>query len=161
MLLRKKSLLDALPVLMRHPVEMYRFSIWAIKIKITSLKKPPIDFAATETIFRSHGGLMILPKPPQQYCVNHAAYGQPTASWVHELKQKYGTNGTQVLVNVSPLPTCSPIASVAAADTRDVTDNSLSLYPIGLFCDLDRHLTLAGAVRASLELAVQIRAKTR
>ena len=52
-------------------------------------------------------------------------------------------------------------AAPVAAGTRNVTDNRLSLYPIGLFCDLDRHLTLEGADRASLELAAQLEAGTR
>ena len=161
LLLRKKSLLEALPTLVRHPVRAYQFSIWAIKAKAGSLIKPPPDFGSTEAIFRSRGGLLILPKAAETHCHNDIAYAQPTVEWVRMLKEKYGNNGTRVLINVSPLPTCSPIAALAAAGTRNVTDNSLSLYPIGLFCDLDRHLTLEGAERASLELAQQLVAGTR
>ena len=161
LLLRKKSLLEALPTLVRHPVRAYQFSIWAIKAKAGSLIKPPPDFGSTEAIFRSRGGLLILPKAAETHCHNDIAYAQPTVEWVRMLKEKYGNNGTRVLINVSPLPTCSPIAALAAAGTRNVTDNSLSLYPIGLFCDRDRHLTLEGAERASLELAQQLVAGTR
>jgi hypothetical protein len=161
LLLRKKSLFDALPTFIRHPVEAYHFSIWAIKAKVAAMVESPIDFASTEAIFRSHGGLLILPKSAETHCLNDIAYVQPTVEWVHSLKDKYGKNGTRVVVNVSPLPTCSPIAGLVAAGTRNVTDNSLSLYPIGLFCDLDRHLTLEGAERASLELADQLMAGTR
>jgi hypothetical protein len=161
LLLRKKSLFEALPTFIRHPVEAYHFSIWAIKAKVASFIKPPIDFASTEAIFHSRGGLLILPKSAQTHCLNDIAYVQPTVAWVHSLKDKYANNGTRVVINVSPLPTCSPIAALVAAGTRNVTDNSLSLYPIGLFCDLDRHLTLEGAERASLELAEQLVAGTR
>jgi hypothetical protein len=161
LLLRKRSLLEALPTLIRHPVEAYNFSIWAIKAKVAAFIEPPVDFASTEAIFRSHGGLVILPKPAQTRCLNYKAYIQPTAGWVHGLKDKYALNGTRVVVNVSPLPTCSPIAQLVAAGTRNVTDNSLSLYPIGLFCDLDRHLTLEGTERASRELAEQLMAGAR
>ncbi len=156
LLLRKKSLLDALPTFVRHPVQAYHFSIWAIKAKFASLIKPPPDFGSMETIFRSRGGLLILPKPAETHCVNDIAYAPPAVAWVRMLKEKYAKNGTQVLINVSPLPNCSPIASPVAAGTQHVTDNSLSLYPIGLFCDLDRHLTLEGAERASLELGEQL-----
>ena len=161
LLLRKKSLFEALPTFIRHPVQAYRFSIWAVKAKVASFIKPTIDFAFTEAIFHSRGGLLILPKPAQTRCLNNIAYVQPTANWVLGLKDKYANNGTRVVINVSPLPTCSPIAALVTAGTRNVTDNSLSLYPIGLFCDLDRHLTLAGAERASLELAEQLVAGTR
>jgi hypothetical protein len=161
LLLRKKSLFEALPTFIRHPVQAYNFSIWAIKAKVASFIKPPIDFASTEAIFRSRGGLIILPKSAETHCLNSIAYVQPTVDWVQNLKDKYANNGTRVLINVSPLPTCSPIAALVAAGTRNVTDNLLSLYPIGLFCDLDRHLTLEGAERASLELAEQLVAGTR
>jgi hypothetical protein len=161
LLLRKKSLIEALPTFIRHPVQAYRFSVWAIKAKVASFINPPIDFSSTEAIFRSRGGLITLPKPAQTRCLNDIAYAQPTADWVHSLKEKYANNGTRVVINVSPLPTCSPIAALVSAGTRNVTDNSPSLYPIGLFCDIDRHLTLEGAERASLELAQQLVAGTR
>jgi hypothetical protein len=161
LLLRKRSLFVALPTLIRHPVEAYHFSIWAIKAKVASFIEPPIDFASTEAIFRSRGGLLILPKTAETHCLNDIAYVQPRVDWVHSLRDKYAHNGTRVVINVSPLPTCSPIAAPVAAGTRDLTDNYLSLYPIGLFCDLDRHLTLEGAERASLELAQQLVAGTR
>jgi hypothetical protein len=156
LLLRKRSLLEALPTLLKHPVQAYYFSIWAIKAKVTSLTRLPIDFAATEAVFRAHRGLLTLPKPPQTGCLNNLAYARPTVEWVRGLKDKYGNQGTRVVVNVSPLPACSPIVPRVAAETRNVTDNTLSVFPIGLFCDLDRHLTLEGAERASLELAEQL-----
>jgi hypothetical protein len=158
LLLRKKSIFEALPTLMRHPVEAYHFSVWAIKAKVASFINPPLDFAATEANFRARGGLLILPKSPQTRCLNNTAYAQPAVDWMHDLKEQYARGGTRVLINVAPLPTCSPITAPTAAGTRNVTDNSLSLYPIDLFCDLDRHLTLEGARRASLELAEQLMA---
>jgi hypothetical protein len=158
LLLRKRSLFEALPTFVRHPVRAYEFSIWAIKAKVASLIGSPPDFGSTEAIFRSHGGLLILPKSAETHCLNDIAYIPPTVDWVHSLKDKYANNGTRVVINVSPLPTCSPIAALVTDGTRNVTDNALSLYPIGLFCDLDRHLTLEGAERASLELAEQLMA---
>jgi hypothetical protein len=77
------------------------------------------------------------------------------------LREKYSAHGTRVLINVSPIPACTPDAARFASGSRDVTDNSLSLYPIGLFCDLDRHLTREGAERASLEVAKQILSQAR
>jgi hypothetical protein len=160
LLLRKKSLFEALPTLLRHPVEAYHFALWAIKAKVTSSIGSPPDFGSTEAIFRSRGGLLILPKPAETHCVNDIAYAPPTVAWIRMLREKYAKNGTKVVINVSPLPSCSRVAAAVAAGTRNVTDNSLSLYPIGLFCDLDRHLTLEGAERASLELAGQLRQLT-
>lgn len=161
LLLRKRSVIEALSTFIRHPAQAYDFAIWAIKAKVTSFIRPSADFASTQAIFRSRGGVLILPKPHETHCVNNIAYVQPSADWVHRLKDRYSSDRTRVLINVSPLPSCSPIASLVAEGTRNVTDNPLSLYPIGFFCDLDRHLTLEGAERASLELAAQLSAGTR
>jgi hypothetical protein len=156
LLLRKRSLLEALPTLLLHPVRAYQFAIWADKAKVDALINSPTDLGSTEALFRSHGGLLTLPKAAETHCLNNLEYAEPTAHWVRELREKYSNSGTRVLVNVSPLPDCSPIASEVATGVRNVTDNSLALFPIGLFCDLDRHLTLEGAERASLELAKQL-----
>jgi hypothetical protein len=161
LLLRKKSLLEALPTFLRHPVRAYQFSIWANKAKFASLITSPPDFGSMEAVFRSHGGLLILPKSAETHCFNNIPYAPPTAEWVRTLKDKYAKNRTRVLIDVSPLPSCSPIAALVADGTRNVTDNSLKLFPIGLFCDLDRHLTLEGAERASLQLAEQLAASEK
>lgn len=156
LLLRRKSVLGALPVLMLHPVESYQFAVWAIKQKVRSLRRPPTDFSSTQTTFQEHGGLLVLPKPPETHCVNPIAFGRPTSSWIAELKNKYSNETTHVLVNISPLPECAKGTDDLVKSTEGVIDNSITLYPIGLFCDLDRHLTLAGADRASLELGHQL-----
>jgi hypothetical protein len=158
LLVRRRPLLEAFLTFLSHPVRAYQFSIWAIKAKVSSLVTSPPDFSATEDIFRSRGGLLMLPKPPETRCINEIAYTPPAVQWVRDLKDKYALNSTQVLVNVAPLPTCSPIADLVAKGTRNVTDNSLSLFPISLFSDMDRHLNLEGAERASLELAKQLTA---
>jgi hypothetical protein len=156
LLLRRKSIWEAFPTFLLHPVHAYEFSIWAIKAKVDAYIHSPTDFRSTEDIFRKRNGLLILPKLPETRCLNNIRYAKPVDGWVRMLKERYGNEGTRVIVNVSPLPSCSPIASSVAEGTRNVTDNSLSLFPIGMFCDLDRHLTLEGAERASRELAEQL-----
>jgi hypothetical protein len=156
LLLRKKSVLEALPVLLAHPVESYNFAIWAIKAKVRTAFHTPPDFAAMEAIFQSHNGLLILPKPPQTGCSNDPPYGPPNISWVRMLRERYALNNTRVLINVSPLPACAPNAARIAAATSNVTDNSLTQLPVGLFCDLDRHLTLEGAELSSSSIGRQI-----
>jgi hypothetical protein len=155
-LIRKQSLARAIPVLVLHPIQYYNFALWAIKAKVSALYKSPPDFSATQAIFRERHGLLILPKSPQTQCVKESAYIAPTLAWVRKLREQYSVNRTRVIINVSPLPTCAPDAQRIANDTRDVTDNTPQFYPIGLFCDIDRHLTREGAERASLELGAQI-----
>ena len=156
LLLRKKPIPYALLVLARHPVESYGFALWAIKAKIGTLFRSSADFSATEAIFQSRGGLLVLPKPPETRCIKRPSYQPPRASWVRMLRDRYSGSATKVLINVSPIPTCTPDAAGIAAGNRNVTDNSLALYPIGLFNDLDRHLTFEGAQRLSLEIGDEI-----
>lgn len=156
LLLRKKSFVEALPVLLAHPVETYNFAIWAIKASVNATIHRLPDFRSTEAIFRSHNGLLILPKAPQTACTSNPPYAPPKPSWVRSLREKYTLNNTRVLIDVSPLPACAPNAARIAADVGGVTDNSLAQFPIGLFCDLDRHLTLEGAEFSSSSIARQI-----
>jgi hypothetical protein len=156
LLLRRKAVLEVLPLFASHPVESYNFALWAIKAKLKALLYPLPDFSSTERIFHTRDGLLILPKPPQTRCVKNSPYMAPKLSWVRMLREKYSEDGTRVLINVSPVPTCAPDAAQIASDTSNVTDNSLQLFPIGFFCDLDRHLTLEGAERSSLDIGRQI-----
>jgi len=157
LLLRTRSIAAALPVMALHPVESYRFALWALKAKVAALRgAPPPDFSVTEETFRSRGGLLILPKPPQTRCTNSHPFLPPTRSWVQMLRDKYAVNGTTVLIDVAPIPTCAPNAAAIAQGIRAVSDSPLAQYPIALFCDLDRHLTLAGAQLWSAQLGQQI-----
>ena len=156
MLLRRKSVVEALPVLLMHPTQSYNFAVWAIKAKVNAALHGVPDFTTTQAIFHSHRGLLILPKAPQTACTGDPPYVAPKVSWVQRLREKYARNSTRVLINVSPLPDCAPNAAQIAAGTSNVTDNSLAQYPIGFFCDLDRHLTLEGAVFSSTAIGRQI-----
>ncbi len=156
LLLRRHSVFEALPTLVRHPIQTYNFAMWAIKTEVDSFRHPQPDFSQTTAIFQSHEGLLILPKPPQTRCTNQVKYVAPTQSWVTQMRQTYTSAVTKVFIDVSPIPDCAPDMEKIITGSRGVTDNLPPVYPIGLFCDLDRHLTLEGAERASLAVARQI-----
>jgi hypothetical protein len=156
LLLRKKPLPQGLAVLAAHPVEAYNFALWALKAKFAALSNSTPDFRSTEAIFHSRQGLLILPKPPETRCTTNNRYLPPKLSWIRMLREKYSKSGTRVIIDVSPVPVCTAEAARMAADTANLTDNALPLYPIDLFCDLDRHLTLRGAEQSSMQIAAQI-----
>jgi hypothetical protein len=158
LLLRHKSLPVALAVMMSHPVKSYEFSIWAIKMRLQALLDGPTDFSATEQTFRAKRGLLLLPKPAQTTCVNHRAVAPPVASWTRRLRAEYSSGGTRVIINVAPIPDCAVNAAAIAPTLQAVTDNTLPIYPVDLFCDLDRHLTSLGSERLSSEIGRQIKA---
>jgi hypothetical protein len=156
LLLRKGSALDALATSARHPVESYNFAVWAIKAFVRARTNPYPSFRTTQEIFNSHRGLVILPKPPQTACVRNLAYSPPSPQWVRALREKYAVAGTQVLIDISPIPECTTDRDKISAGIAGLTDNVLPVLPVGLFCDLDRHLTLLGAQQVSLDIARQI-----
>lgn len=156
LLLRRQSLPRALPFLLAHPVEFYGFALWAIKSKLAAMRGPPPDFGDMEATFRARHGLLVLPKPPQSACTAKRTYKAPADSWARQLRAKYAVNGTQVVIAAAPIPECDPHAASIIAGMRGIADNTVALYPIGLFNDLDRHLTLAGAERWSSELGIWV-----
>ncbi len=156
MLLRRRPLPIALFTMVRHPVESYNFALWAVRTRILASFYPLPDFRKTEAIFSSHSGLLILPKPPESACIHDVAFAPPVPAWVDQLRQRYSVNGTKVLINIAPLPDCAKDVQRIADSMKNITDNSLEVYPIHLFCDLDRHLTMEGAERSSQQIAKQI-----
>lgn len=156
LLFRQQSLSASLPVAIRHPIRFYQFALWAIKQKLLAQIHPPPAFASMQQEFRARQGLLTLPKPSESACLAHPQFFPPTASWIADLRRRYSRPGTRVFVDIAPVPQCESDAGRIAAAVSGVTDDSLSLYPIADFNDLDRHLTLQGAQRRSLEISRQI-----
>jgi hypothetical protein len=160
LLVRRQMGVRTLLTLALHPKQSYGFALWAIKVKLGLLGVGP-DFSSMQATFQSRHGLLVLPKPPETACMKKGSPRPPTTSWISELRQKYSTNGTHVIIDVAPLPDCTGDAAQIAASLSGLTDNVLPLYPIHLFSDIDRHLTLEGAERESAEIARQILVPTR
>jgi hypothetical protein len=158
LLVRHKSLPVALAMMVAHPVKSYEFSIWAIKMRLQAFLDGPADFSATEQTFKAKRGLLLLPKPAQTSCVNHRAIAPPVSSWTRQLRAEYSSGGTRVIIDVAPVADCTVNAVAIAPTLAGVTDNTLPVYPVSLFCDLDRHLTPLGSERLSSEIGAQIMA---
>ncbi len=154
-LLRRKMGVSTLFTLLAHPQQAYGFAMWAIKARLGALGPKP-DFTEMQATFRSRHGLLVLPKPPETECSKPWTFMPPTSSWVRGLREKYSANGTHVIINVAPIPDCANNAGQIASSLDGITDNALPRYPISLFLDIDRHLTLTGADRSSEEIAQQI-----
>jgi hypothetical protein len=155
-LLRRKPLPVALLTMLRHPVESYNFAMWAVRAEVTALEGHTPDFSSTQAIFAAHGGLLILPKPAETSCNHNVPFRAPAEAWIDQLRRRYSINGTRVLINVSPLPSCVTDAQRIADSMKNITDNTLELYPIRMFSDLDRHLNMEGAQRSSEQIGKQI-----
>ena len=82
----------------------------------------------------------------------------PQAEWLTKLRETYGRNGTQVLIDVVPQPICDPAVEYYRRElTPALIDNSVSTLPVGLFLGTGRlHMTDAGAAVVSERVADQI-----
>ncbi len=156
LLFRKKSLMAALPIVARHPVEFYNFAMWAIKAKVRAMYEAPEGFAEMNAIFQAKRGLITLPKPPETDCGSHASRALPNRTWVRRMRETYSSDVTRVVIDVAPVPECTQGVQRMAAGFEKITDNTLPIFPIEQFCDLDRHLTLSGAEAASEQIGAQI-----
>lgn len=156
----RRDLPRAFFVLLAHPQQAYDFAMWAIKARVAAVRSVP-DFSTTRRYFHEHKGLIVLPKAPETACIKVWTQAPPNRAWLNSFRNKYSRGGTQVLIDVSPIPSCAAHLGEIRASLRGLTNNSLPVYPIGMFCDLDRHLTLQGADRNSIEVAQQIIASER
>jgi hypothetical protein len=156
LLFRKKLLAAALPIVARHPVEFYNFAMWAIKTKVRAMYETPVAFAGMNAIFQARRGLISLPKPPETNCGLHTSRALPSHSWVRRMRDTYSSDVTRVVIDVAPVPECTEGVQRMSAEFEKVTDNTLPIFRIDQFCDLDRHLTLSGAETASAQIGAQI-----
>jgi hypothetical protein len=98
------------------------------------------------------------PAPLLTACPAVIAERTPDAAWLASLRQKYGTDGTKVLIDVTPMPPCDPsLAFYRQRLTPAVIDNSVGTLQLGMYTDSGRlHTTDAGAAEISQRIAEQI-----
>jgi len=112
---------------------------------------------------RRNGVLTVYHRPPETRCGEGNKTEPPVGdpAWIAGLRRKYSTNGTTVLVNVSPIADCEELAGAYERAVEGLHDNRLERLPVGMFNDQELHLTQEGAARVSGELAEQILAIER
>ena len=72
------------------------------------------------------------------------------------MRQKYGVNGTRVIVNVAPVADCDDMKDAYGQALKGLHDNPLEVLPIKMFNNQDVHFTPEGAEHVSLGVANQI-----
>ena len=83
----------------------------------------------------------------------------PSRAWTNDLRARYGIDGTHVLVDVTPVPTCDPALPIYRTElTPGIVDNQLHTYPIDFYNQTGRlHMTPPGINAISAEIAAQIK----
>jgi hypothetical protein len=154
-LVRQKLDLVTLKLFARHPLEALQFSEFILQ---TALLERDWGGASSErawTNIRASQGLFTAPGAPLRGCVGDIERKEPDAAWIGELRNKYQTGGTRVLIYVAPYPACDPSYEYYVERLASLADNRLERYDITMFNE-QNHFTLEGARRNSQRIAGDI-----
>jgi hypothetical protein len=152
--------------LLRHPYETFNFSAWAAQSIITDalgrLTDPHKYDGVEDPALRRqrHNGLFTFYSGPETACFRNgwdkSLKTQTDPEWESGLRQKYGVNGTRVIVNVAPVADCDDMKDAYGQALKGLHDNPLEVLPIKMFNNQDVHFTPEGAEHVSLGVANQI-----
>ena len=151
-------------VLLNHPHEAIAFAGYAAGYTAYYAIKD-LWFRAThlrpeEDEIHVRNGFFTPPSPARTNCEHNET--QPTdtnysfaASVTRQYQKAYGGQGSVVLVDVAPIPSCDANLAAYSRELNGVTNNRLQGLPIGLFND-SRHYTAIGASIVSALVARQV-----
>lgn len=106
-------------------------------------------------------GIWPYPLPPEDHCVRTAYHIDPSSIERHEqsvakMRSLYGGNGTTVLINIAPIPTCDVLQQTYRVKSEGLHDNPFETLPISDFNEGDVHFSPEGGRIVSTEAAQQI-----
>jgi hypothetical protein len=154
--LRLRQDLSTLKLLAEHPKETIDFAGNGLRFALLGILHHPLSTADTE-IRSLHDGHLPSPSPPLTTCPKERIEYPSDAALISGLRARYGVDGTGVIVDVSPKPTCDPSLDYYAVQHPAPTDNKLEAYPVSDFDNSGRsHMTRPGVARFSNEVSDQI-----
>jgi hypothetical protein len=118
--------------------------------------KPATDTKAQR---ESHHGNWPYPLPPETHCMaldENRTKTRPDAAGVAEMRKIYGIDGTTVVVNVAPVPTCDMLQQTYRERSEGLHDNAFETLPISFFNEGDVHFSPEGVRHISIEAGNQI-----
>lgn len=156
-LMRTRRDLRTLGTLAQHPTDTFGALEASLRELARDMRKPPLA-VSSEHLRDEHRGWYPYPKISATRCPPSAAPAAVDSAWIHELRTKYQSPKTQVLVLTVPVPACDPNFGIHSREVSRVTDNSLESYPLEQFSgvDLGAHLIEPGVERFSGEIAKRI-----
>ena len=120
--------------------------------------KVPVDTRAQRD---SRHGIWSFPESPETNCVRTAYHIDPAtvgryAENIAQMRNRYSVDGTTVLVNISPVPTCDGLQQTYQDRSEGLHDNVFESLPISYFNEGDVHFSPEGSRHISVEAANQI-----
>jgi hypothetical protein len=120
--------------------------------------KAPVDTRAQRD---SRHGIWSFPLSPETNCVRTAYHIDSAtigryAENIAQMRNRYSVDGTTVLVNISPVPTCDVLQRTYQDRSEGLHDNVFESLPISYFNEGDVHFSPEGSRHISVEAANQI-----
>jgi hypothetical protein len=145
--------------LMRHPEDFFLWSERGIRMAVGEIFTKPFPPETRVIRFKSLGQLQ-LKEPDLVSCSPHSLAVEPDKQWVQSLRSEYSGEGTTVLVDAMPLPTCDPDLAYFQRTLSGVIDNRLGSLPAADYysgaSSVGRHANAHGSVPLSNMIADQI-----
>jgi len=153
--------------LLRRPNWVVRFGVWAGHAMVEDFwarhfYRGEAKVAVDQRALRDGRlGLWQFPFPPETDCVREALHINPTkverfADSVALMQRIYGVDGTTVIVNLSPVPTCDPLQQAYRQQAEGLHANPFEALPISYFNEEDVHFSPEGSRYISTEAGYQI-----
>jgi hypothetical protein len=153
--------------LLRHRQWLLDFVIWSghailqdglDRFTAAGRAKVSVDTRAQR---EGENGVWPYPRPPETYCVRTAYHMTPAmivryADSVETMRRLYSVDGTQVIIDVAPVPTCDTLQQAYREKSEGLHDNAFETLPISYFNEGDVHFTPEGGRIISVEAANQI-----
>ena len=140
MRVRERPDLGLLYAAVRHGEEVLSAIEVSGRFALTWLLKRPLPEAAFHERDRTLGRFPD-PKGRMTTCPADSRVNHPDRDWVDSFRKRYGVQGTQVVVDVVPVPTCDPALATYVRElgpgTR-IVDNRLKTYPINWYTQSGR-----------------------
>lgn len=158
--------------LLKKPLATFRYAQWVGarlvddlwgRMAQTNPDDPAKDGGAER---RRRHGIFTFPAPTETECWRTALHLNPASfsgdpAGVAEARAKYAIGGTQVFINVAPVPTCDVLQDTYERILAGEHDNVLERLPISWFNSQDVHFNATGADHISAEVALQILQRER
>jgi hypothetical protein len=148
----------------RRPNWVMNFVFWAAESMLENqwkqllpwTRKPDID---TRKQRADRDGIWPFPLPPEVNCDYSGPDPSPVvrnAEDVAETRKRYAVDGTQVIIDVSPISNCNPYEGLYRKQLDGLHDNALVALPMPYFNMTDVHFSPMGSAYISTEAANQI-----
>lgn len=153
--------------LLRRPGWFANFAVWSGHAMIVNLltrfshTRSATNSVDTRAQRDGRHGIWPYPFPPETLCTRTAQHYSPESVGRHSesvaaVRKRYGVDGTQVIVNISPVPTCDTLQETYRKQSEGLHDNDFELLPISYFNEGDVHFSPEGSRYISTEAGNQI-----